>query len=676
MLTRHISTDAHTARGVFNLGIGIAGAILVTACGGGGSNTTPTVVQPEPPAPVAGLWVNGGEGDGLQRYAQGLSQQQSLTGSVDAPLAVGDAAAPEGAVGNSFSTTYTLEADVDEHDIVKYDGKVLAVANSRSGCCFAVEPFNDMAMVADLPPPNDDKVALYQTDPSSGSASLLANIELTEGEAVEGLYLTGEHLQVLMSSAWWGSYGDALMVPSNFQSQTVRLVGFDISDPTLPSSSNELMIDGALIASRRTGDTIHLITRHAPSIDGLVPYPVSEADVASNEAVLASIDPAELLPTITRNGTPEIPVNLDDCYRTNPEHPLAAPIPTDSSLTLLLSISASTGTIEAAACTLEPVSGFYTSTDHVALTYVDYSTDQQRTWVHLLTLDGFEYLGSEVVDGYLYSGGNTDFRISEFQGVLRLVTTRFIDDPNDRFQHLLHTLAPETNAPELSLLATLGSTAEDALGKPNEDLYGVRFLGTRAYLVTFERIDPLYVVDLTDPESPTILGSLEVPGLSDLLHPVSEDLLLGVGRTNTGYSKVELFNIAEPSQPISVGNFVLGADRSFSYSPAQYNRYAFTYLAGNGTDRFTLPFSTGGNTPEGYRQEAYIGLFEITDKSNAANALLRSAGAVLLTGAQSVSDDTRVVLDQDAIYVLNEGTLWGGLWTQPDGVTPQPVTTD
>ncbi len=683
MLTRHFNGTAHQNRRATNTCLGIASAFLMTACGGGGSTTTPTGVTPEPPAPATGLWVSGGEGDGLQRYSEGLSQLRSLNSSVDVPLAAGDAAefeptepAPEAATDSSFSTTYTLEADVDEHDILKYDDTVLAVAPSRSGCCFAVEPFSDAAMVVDLPPPTDDKVTLYQTDPASGSASLLANIELTDNETVEGLYLTGQHLQVIMSSAWWGSHGDALMVPSNFQSQTVRLVGFNISDPTLPETSNELIVEGALIASRRTGDTIHLITKHAPIIEGLVPYPVSEADVAANESVLATIDPAELLPTITRNGVVETPVNLGDCYRTDPNHPLAAPLPTDSSLTLLLSISASTGTIEASACTLEPISGFYTSTDHVALTYIDYSSEQQRTWVHLLTLDGFDYLGSEVVDGYLYSGGNADFRISEYQGVLRLVTTRFLDDPNDRFQHLLHTLAPEADAPELALLATLGGTTADALGKPNEDLYGVRFLGPRAYLVTFERIDPLYVVDLSDPEAPFIAGSLEVPGFSDLLHPVSSDLLLGVGGTGTGYSKVELFNIEEPSQPISLGSFVLGADRSFSYSPAQYNRYAFTYLAGNDSDRFTLPFSAGGNTPDGYRQEAYIGLFEITGKTNPGSALLRSGGTVLLQGAQAVGDDTRVVLDQDAIYVLNEGSLWGGLWTQPDSVTLQSQTVE
>ena len=127
------------------------------------------------------------------------------------------------------------------------------------------------------------------------------------------------------------------------------------------------------------------------------------------------------------------------------------------------------------------------------------------------------------------SGGNADFRISEFEGALRLVTTRWTGDADDQFRHVLYTLKPDASAPELSLLASLGDRTDPRLGKINEDLYGVRFMGPKAYLVTFERIDPLYVVDLADPEAPRILGELEVSGFSDLLHEVNGELLLGLG---------------------------------------------------------------------------------------------------------------------------------------------------
>lgn len=652
-------------------------ALFLTAClllpgcggGGGGASPPPAVVTPTP-EPATGLWVQGNDGMGLASYRARL--EEPLTLSVAEAPVVGDAAMPEAQeAAGDFTTTYTLEADVDEHDIVKYDGRVLAVAPSRSGCCFAVEPLAEMTMPTGLPAPETGQVVLYQTEPASGTAQELATIALADDEAVEGLYLTDTTLQVLMSTAWWGTYGDALVVPEHFQSQTVRLQAWDLGDPSQPTLRSELAVDGALIASRRTGDTVHLIVRHAPAIDGLVPYPSSEADAAANAAVLADLDASDILPVITRNGAVETPLTLDDCYQADPEHPLATTLPADSALTVMLSVSATTGAIEASACTLEPVSGVYVSADQIALTFIDYSSSEQVTWVHVLSLGGFDYLGSERVDGHLYGGGNADFRISEYEGVLRLITTRFTDDPDDRFVHLLHTLAPESELPELELLATLGATAEDALGKPNEDLYGVRFLEDRAYLVTFERIDPLYVLDLGDPRNPAILGTLEVPGLSDLLHPVSADLLLGVGSTADGYSKVELFNIADPTQPRSAGVIILGAELDFSFSPAQYNRYAFTYRPGETGDRFTLPYTGGGSTGIGYVQQAYVGLFEVQGKADPESALISSVGTVVLDAAQSVSGDTRVVLDADAIYIANEGLLWGGLWQQPDGVRVQ-----
>ena len=45
-------------------------------------------------------------------------------------------------------------------------------------------------------------------------------------------------------------------------------------------------------------------------------------------------------------------------------------------------------------------------------------------------------------------------------------------------------------------------------------------MGDRAYMVTFERIDPLYVIDLSVATAPTIVGELE-SSFSDLLHEVS-----------------------------------------------------------------------------------------------------------------------------------------------------------
>ena len=71
------------------------------------------------------------------------------------------------------------------------------------------------------------------------------------------------------------------------------------------------------------------------------------------------------------------------------------------------------------------------------------------------------------------------------------------------------------------------------LGK-GERVYAVRFVGNTGYVVTFRQIDPLYTVDLTDPARPRVLGELEISGYSAYLHPIGEDLMLGIGGTPEG----------------------------------------------------------------------------------------------------------------------------------------------
>ena len=162
------------------------------------------------------------------------------------------------------------------------------------------------------------------------------------------------------------------------------------------------------------------------------------------------------------------------------------------------------------------------------------------------------------MDGYLSGGSNVDFRINEFQGYLRLVTTSWTEQEEDRWDHRLYVLKKSSGEPKMETVAVLPNTTHpDPIGKPNEDLYGVRFLGEKLYLVTFERIDPLYVIDLSDPIDPQISGELEVKGFSDFLHPVNENLLLGLGADEEGLVKLELFNVESIDAPYSLGSVSL-----------------------------------------------------------------------------------------------------------------------
>ncbi len=114
-----------------------------------------------------------------------------------------------------------------------------------------------------------------------------------------------------------------------------------------------------------------------------------------------------------------------------------------------------------------------------------------------------------------------------------------------------------------------------------EQLHATRFDGNKAYIVTFFRIDPLWVVDLSDPTKPQIKGELEVPGWSTYLHPMGDRLLsVGIDTTNGWHVTVSLFDVADVTKPTLVDRAVLGG--SWSWSEANNDEKAFNVLADSG----------------------------------------------------------------------------------------------
>ena len=118
---------------------------------------------------------------------------------------------------------------------------------------------------------------------------------------------------------------------------------------------------------------------------------------------------------------------------------------------------------------------------------------------------------------------------------------------------------------------------------PGERIFSARFIGDRAYLVTFVRIDPLFVVDLSDPRNPKVLGELKIPGVSDYLHPYDENHIIGVGQaTEEVYGRVtfsglklSLFDVSDVSNPRELAKYEIG-DRGTS-SDALYDHKAFLF---------------------------------------------------------------------------------------------------
>jgi hypothetical protein len=125
-------------------------------------------------------------------------------------------------------------------------------------------------------------------------------------------------------------------------------------------------------------------------------------------------------------------------------------------------------------------------------------------------------------------------------------------------------------------LSVVGSV--EGLGR-GESIQAVRWFDTTAYVVTFRQTDPLYVVDLTDPSAPAVTGELKVPGFSAYLHPVGDDVLLGVGSSATDSGQltgvqVSTFNVADPVVPRQVS--VL--NRPDSSTDVGWDSTVFSYL--------------------------------------------------------------------------------------------------
>jgi hypothetical protein len=119
-----------------------------------------------------------------------------------------------------------------------------------------------------------------------------------------------------------------------------------------------------------------------------------------------------------------------------------------------------------------------------------------------------------------------------------------------------------------------------------ERLHATRFDGNRVYVVTFFQIDPLWVVDLSNPSLPSIAGSVAVPGWSTYIEPLGDQLItMGV---ESNHVAVSLFDVTDPAAPALVSRVRLGG--TYSWSEANYDEKAFTVLPDAGL--VLVPFSS------------------------------------------------------------------------------------
>jgi len=237
----------------------------------------------------------------------------------------------------------------------------------------------------------------------------------------------------------------------------------------------------------------------------------------------------------------------------------------------------------------------------------------------------------------------------------------------------------------------------DGLGKPGERLYAARFMGDRGYLVTFRTTDPLYVLDLADPANPRVLGELSIPGYSDYLHPVNDQLLLGIGKSAVADSsdadgrgawyqglKLALFSLRDPANPQQVSALDIGLRGTDSV--ALWDHHAVGWLPADNTvgrsARLTLPVSLHDRLPS-WRQETTLpwqgydwrhnGLYLLD--IDEANESIRLVGKMVVEDyltSPNVYGNTagdRALLTADTVHYVHQSRVWSAPWQSPEQMT-------
>ncbi|MFW6053305.1 MAG: beta-propeller domain-containing protein [Persicimonas sp.] len=201
--------------------------------------------------------------------------------------------------------------------------------------------------------------------------------------------------------------------------------------------------------------------------------------------------------------------------------------------------------------------------------------------IHKFSLDGDDerpvYRASGRVDGWILN----QFSMDEHDGYLRVATTdnrwdwntttgeREVDGGN-------HVIVLEESGGQFK---ERGSVRDMA---PGERIFSTRMMGDKGYVVTFEQVDPLFTLDLSDPHDPQLMGELKVNGFSSYIHPLGDDHLMTIGQDADDQGQVtgvqlQIFDVSDMTDPQRVHQEVLSTGGWSSWSEAMWDHHAFTY---------------------------------------------------------------------------------------------------
>lgn len=549
-------------------------------------------------------FVSGSKDTALPESAVG-NNTASMNGSTEDGLSI-QMTADEG----SYSKTNVQVEGVDEGDIIKNDGRYLYFLHEN------ILEITDCA------------------DP--GNMKVVSQIKLTDTDGYTEMYLTGNTLTVIANQMSgrdyiYNSYAayDCCVMPD---SDTVIKV-YDVSDKANPKMVYSQLINGEYISSRVVGGKLLCLTRYA------IPYPeLEKKNFEKNCEELKN----SCVPEYSVNGGEMIKIASDRIDILDEKEP------TSYVVTALIDLSDLTSEPKMNA-SLSDGYEIYCTNDTLFLASSEYAywTASGEGKDYIEDDNGRKFTEATHIYQFAISDEGVFYKASATVGGVWL--NQFsMDQYGDEFR--IATSGSEYNGTRYSMVYVLDKNMKirGYLGgiADGEEIYAARFMGKTLYLVTFYQTDPLFVIDLSDSKNPVLKGELKLPGFSSYLHPVGENLVVGIGVGGTmsgtdGSAKISLFDVSDPCNPKELDNYTV-PDAWFDS-----DHRAFMTVD---EDTFGVVMTNCSyNASYEYQESMSVILFDVTDEGIAVKGQYRT----LQPEGDLLSYDCRGAFIGDTLFAVN-----------------------
>ncbi|MEK6958693.1 MAG: beta-propeller domain-containing protein [archaeon] len=517
------------------------------------------------------------QGSSSGRYDGGLVPMGGIAENVIKATGVATSTSPAPSVSGStdFSTTNIQVEGVDEADIVKTDGKYAYIIAG-------------------------DKLYIVDAYPAENS-TLLSTITFDEGYTPSEMFIKGDKVLVFANKysygGYYGGYYDVLPAtkvacvdcvssPSSGEGSTsppqfgssgiVAAFVYNVSDRSSPVKEKEVEFEGSYLSSRMIGSYAYFVVNNYPNIY----YYTYAEDGSSTETVSDSIIPEMRIDGVVSDVAPVTEIGFIPDFRPQSFVTIAS-LNLDTMDVASETVAASSQNIYASQNNLYLADITWVRDENTPLPlqvlrsiYVPNWASTEKTSVAKFKLENGNalFVAEGLVPGHILN----QFSMDEYDNHFRIATTvgEVWGEGASQSRNNIYVLGPDMN-----IVGTLEDLA------PGEKIYSSRFMGAKGYLVTFKKVDPLFVIDLSNHSDPKVLGKLKIPGYSDYLHPIDETHIIGLGKEaiDSGYGdfawyqgiKMAIFDVSDVANPKEMYKVTIGDRGTDSY--ALYDHKAFLF---------------------------------------------------------------------------------------------------